>query len=123
MISEAQDILSDEGCIIVDTAENGTVAIEKVRTSKPGDYQLILMDVQMPVMDGYEATRRIRNLANKELANIPIIAMTANAFEEDRKNAIEAGMNAHIAKPVNPRKMRETILGTGFGDYFSQMTP
>ena len=105
----AIDILEDEGCIVKDTAENGVNAIGKVKESKPGDYDLILMDVQMPVMDGYEAARRIRALDNKELANIPIIAMTANAFEEDRKDALAAGMNDHVTKPVDVKKLKEAI--------------
>ena len=72
-------------------------------------YDLILMDVQMPVMDGYEATRAIRKLSDPALASIPIIAMTANAFEEDRKAALESGMNAHVAKPVDMEKLKATI--------------
>ena len=71
---------------------------------------MILMDVQMPVMDGYEASRRIRELDNQELANIPIIAMTANAFEEDRQDALAAGMNAHVAKPVDVKILKETLM-------------
>ena len=105
----AQDILEDEGCIIAGIAENGVVALGKMQEAMPGDYDLILMDVQMPVMDGYEATRRIRALASRELAGIPIIAMTANAFEEDRKDAFKAGMNAHVAKPVDINRLKETL--------------
>ena len=105
----AQEILEDEGCIVADTAENGVVAFGKVQQSLPGDYDLILMDVQMPVMDGYEATRRIRALENKELADIPIIAMTANAFEEDRRDALAAGMNEHLAKPIEVNKLKAAI--------------
>lgn len=109
----AKEILEEEGCIVADTAENGAVVLGKVRMSAPGDFDLILMDVQMPVMDGYEATRRIRALENRELAGIPIIAMTANAFEEDRKKALDAGMNAHLAKPVDIRKLKETLATFG----------
>ena len=93
----------------VDTAENGEMAVEKVTKSQPGDYQAILMDIQMPVMNGYEATKAIRALNNRELANIPIIAMTANAFTEDIQAAKEAGMNNHIAKPIEIPKMIETL--------------
>ena len=70
-------------------------------SSQPGYYQLVLMDVQMPVMNGYEATRAIRRLENRKLADIPILAMTANAFEEDKQEALRSGMNGHIAKPIN----------------------
>ena len=72
-----------------------------LKESEPGYYQLVLMDVQMPVMDGYEATKTIRKLEDQKLAAIPIIAMTANAFEEDRQEALKSGMNGHIAKPIN----------------------
>ena len=85
----------------VDTAENGKVALDMVSSSPPGTYDAILMDIQMPIMDGYAATRAIRALDNKELADIPILAMTANAFQEDVQAAKEAGMQAHVAKPVD----------------------
>lgn len=84
-----------------DVAENGQVAVEMLSSSQPGYYQLVLMDVQMPVMNGYEATRAIRRLENRKLADIPILAMTANAFEEDKQEALRSGMNGHIAKPIN----------------------
>ncbi|MBR1645863.1 MAG: amino acid permease [Selenomonadaceae bacterium] len=93
----------------LDTAENGKVAYEKVAMSKPGDFDVVLMDVQMPVMNGYEATAKIRQLSNQKLANIPIIAMTANAFTEDIQAAKDAGMDGHIAKPLDIPKMIETL--------------
>ena len=95
----AQEILREYG-FRVDTAENGAVAVEKVRTAAPGSYDLVLMDVQMPVMDGYTATRQIRALEDPALAEIPILAMTANAFDEDRRNAMESGMNGFLSKPI-----------------------
>ncbi len=93
-------ILEDAG-IIVDTAEDGIEAVELMNKATEEEYDLILMDIQMPKMDGYTATREIRTLKNKRKANIPIIAMTANAFDEDRKKSFEAGMNGHIAKPID----------------------
>ena len=101
-------ILSQVG-FTVDTATNGKEAVEKVAASKPGDYDVVLMDIQMPVMNGYEAAQAIRQLDNSQLANIPIIAMTANAFSEDIQNAKNAGMNDHIAKPIDVGKMMETL--------------
>ena len=95
----AQEILREYG-FRVDTAENGAVAVEKVRTAAPGSYDLVLMDVQMPVMDGYTATRQIRALEDPALAGIPILAMTANAFDEDRRNAMKSGMNGFLSKPI-----------------------
>ena len=95
----AQEILCEYG-FRVDTAENGAVAVEKVSTAAPGSYDLVLMDVQMPVMDGYTATRQIRALGDPALAKIPILAMTANAFDEDRRNALESGMTGFLSKPI-----------------------
>ena len=95
----AQEILWEYG-FRVDTAENGAVAVEKVTTAAPGSYDLVLMDVQMPIMDGYTATRQIRALDDPALAGIPILAMTANAFDEDRRNALESGMNGFLSKPI-----------------------
>ena len=95
----AIEILGEYG-FRVDTAENGAVALQKVSTSAPGCYDLVLMDVQMPIMDGYEATRQIRALENPALAGIPILAMTANAFEEDKKSALDCGMNGFLSKPI-----------------------
>ena len=91
----------EEAGFVVDQAVNGQAALEKIATAAPGQYALVLMDIQMPVMDGYEATRRIRALSDPAKAQIPIIAMTANAFAEDRENALAAGMNEHIAKPFD----------------------
>ena len=95
----AQEILREYG-FFVDTAENGAVAVEKVSTAAPGSYDLVLMDVQMPIMDGYTATRKIRALDDPARATLPIIAMTANAFDEDRRNALESGMNGFLSKPI-----------------------
>ena len=95
----AQEILREYG-FRVDTAENGAVAVEKVSTAAPGSYDLVLMDVQMPIMDGYTATRKIRALDDPARAKLPILAMTANAFDEDRRNALESGMNGFLSKPI-----------------------
>ena len=93
----------------VETAENGKVAVDMVSASQPGYYDAVLMDIQMPVMDGYEATRAIRGLPDKALAGIPILAMTANAFKEDEQAAAEAGMQAHISKPIDVGAMMKTL--------------
>ena len=95
----AVEILQEYG-FLVDSAENGAVAVERVKNSAPGDYDLVLMDVQMPIMNGYEATKQIRALDNPGLAGITILAMTANAFDEDRKEALKCGMNGFLSKPI-----------------------
>lgn len=103
------EILGVEGCII-EEAENGKVAVEKISSAKERYYDLVLMDIQMPVMDGYEAVENIRAIENKELAHIPVIAMTANAFEEDKKRALEAGMDAYVSKPIDIDKFFESMI-------------
>lgn len=90
----------------VDTANDGDVAVERLQDSKPGEFDLILMDIQL---DGYAATRQIRTLPS-DVATVPIVAMTANAFEENKQKAIRAGMNAHIAKPIEADRLMETLL-------------
>lgn len=105
----SREILAGKG-FIVEEANDGDVAVEKVAASPAGYYDLILMDIQMPKMDGYEATRRIRNLPDKKLAGIPIIAVTANAFAEDRRAAIKAGMDGHISKPINISELNKVII-------------
>ena len=105
----AEFILEDMG-LIVDRVEDGVQCVARMEQKPAGTYDLILMDIQMPNMDGYKATQAIRRLADKEKAGIPIIAMTANAFEEDRKKALAKGMNGHIAKPVDAEKVKRTIL-------------
>ena len=104
----AECILEDMG-LMVDRVEDGVQCVARIEQKPAGTYDLILMDIQMPNMDGYKATQAIRRLADKEKSGIPIIAMTANAFEEDRKKALEKGMNGHIAKPVDIEKMRKTL--------------
>ena len=101
-------LISEEG-LIVDRAENGVKCIEMLEKAPAGYYSLILMDVQMPVLNGYDATHKIRNLADKTKANIPIIATTANAFSEDKKRAVAAGMNDHVAKPIDMNVLIPTI--------------
>ena len=102
------EILQDNG-LIVTAVENGDVAVKMLSKAKERPFDLILMDVRMPVMDGYEATKLIRALENKDVADIPIVAMTANAFDEDRKASFEAGMNEHISKPVSIDKMKDVL--------------
>lgn len=104
----ARTILTDHG-FMVDSAHNGIEVLSKLKDYKQNDYDLILMDIQMPEMDGYETTRNIRNLSDKRLSHIPIIAMTANAFDEDKKAALDAGMNGHLAKPVEIEKLMKII--------------
>lgn len=104
----ATEILTEAG-FQIEEADNGKTAVEMLKASKPGYYKLVLMDIQMPVMDGYEATRAIRQLDDDEISNIPIVAMTANAFDEDRKKAFECGMNSHIAKPVDVEILFDTL--------------
>ena len=106
---EIASTLLKEAGFEVDTAENGKIAVEKVEAASADRYDLILMDIQMPEMDGYEATRRIRALPDAKKAALPIVAMTANAFEDDRKNALHAGMNGHIAKPLDIPKLFQVL--------------
>ena len=107
----AEFILEDMG-LVVDRVEDGIRCVAQMEQKPAGTYDLILMDIQMPHMDGYKATQAIRRLADQKKADIPIIAMTANAFEEDRKKALEKGMNGHIAKPVDIEKMKEILQNT-----------
>ena len=104
----AELILKDMG-FRVERAEDGIVCVNKLERNPVGTYDLILMDIQMPNMDGYKATQVIRRLPDKEKSEIPIIAMTANAFAEDRKKAMDYGMNGHIAKPISIEKMKKTL--------------
>ena len=106
----AMTILHEYG-FLVDIAENGAVAVEKVRTSDPGRYDLVLMDVQMPVMDGYTATQRIRALKDPARAAVPIVAMTANVFEEERKRAFDCGMNGFLSKPIVIEELMDALKG------------
>lgn len=104
----SHDILKNEG-FIVEEAEDGDIAVEKIKQAPKGYYRVILMDIQMPRMNGYEATRKIRALPAEYDCDIPIIAVTANAFEEDRQNAMDAGMNGHIAKPIRLKELRQQL--------------
>ena len=104
----ARTILEDAG-FMIETANDGVEAVQKMEHAVPGQYDLILMDIQMPVMNGYEASKRIRALKNVELASVPIVAMTANAFEEDREKSYEAGMNGHLTKPVSVENLMDMI--------------
>ena len=106
MIAEA--ILTENG-FRVEIVGDGAEAVQKVKAAPAGYYDAILMDIQMPNMDGYEASKQIRALEDKQKAAVPIVAVTANAFEEDRKNALEAGMNGHLAKPYDIPAMLETL--------------
>ncbi len=98
--------LEHASCEIV---ENGALAVERFRAAAQGEFDAILMDVQMPVMNGYQATRAIRALPRSDAGEIPVIAMTANAFAEDVKDALDAGMNAHVAKPIDMELLKRTI--------------
>ena len=104
----AVEILGDAG-FSTDVAENGKIAVEMLAASEPGYYQLVLMDIQMPVMNGYEAAKAIRKLESQELASVPILAMTANAFEEDRQEALRCGMNGHLPKPIDVENLYSTL--------------
>ncbi len=104
----AQTILEDAG-FTIETANNGVATVEKMEQAAPGQYDLIPMDIQMPIMNGYEAAKKIRALSNPQVAAIPIVAMTANAFEEDREKSYRAGMNGHLAKPVSVENLMNMI--------------
>ena len=105
----AETVLTDMG-MIVECAVNGQDAVEKVENATQDAFDIILMDIQMPVMDGYEATRRIRSLSDKKKALIPILSMTANAFPEDKIKALDAGMNGHVAKPFEVTVLVSEII-------------
>ena len=104
----AVEILQETG-FVMDVADDGAAAVEKLKGAEPGQYDLILMDIQMPILNGYEATKQIRALDQPGISDIPIIAMTANAFDEDKKAALAAGMNGHIAKPIDVPKLMELL--------------
>ena len=104
----AQAILTEHG-FDVETVEDGAAAVEKMKTMPAGYYDIILMDIQMPVMNGYEAAKQIRALDDRSKAAIPIVAVTANAFEEDRQISLDAGMNGHLTKPYDVSVMIETL--------------
>ena len=104
----ATELLQEEGCT-VDRAKDGVECVDMLEKAANGTYQLILMDIQMPVMNGYDAAKKIRRMDDPQKAGIPIIAMTANAFTEDRQAALDAGMNDHVAKPINMNVLVPTI--------------
>ena len=105
----ATELLTEEG-IMIERAENGVACIDMFNKAKQNYYSLILMDIQMPIMNGYEASRRIRELKDGNKSQIPIVAMTANAFEEDKKMALASGMNDHVAKPIDMNVLLPTIM-------------
>lgn len=109
----AMTILEEEG-FLIERAEDGIICVDMIEKAESDYYDLVLMDIQMPNMDGYKATQIIRRLPDEQKANIPIVAMTANAFEEDRKKALRVGMNGHIAKPIQIGILKNTL-----GDVFS----
>ena len=116
LLVEDNELNREIACMILckygfdlEMAENGQEAVDMVAAAAPGYYDLVLMDIQMPIMDGHEATRRIRALENKALAQVPIVAMTANAFDEDRKAAQECGMNGFISKPMNMQEVVQAL--------------
>ena len=114
----ATDLLENMG-FLIDPAENGQEALEKVSRSAPGGYDLIIMDLQMPVMDGWEASAAIRALPDPALANIPIVALSANALDEDRRKSRESGIDVHLAKPMDVPVLLDTIealTGRRLGD-------
>ena len=104
----SRELLEGEG-FAVEEAADGDEAVEKLWQEGPGRYDLVLMDIQMPRMDGFTATRQIRKLPDPYFSSVPIVALTANAFEEDRKAALEAGMNGHVAKPIDMRELRRQL--------------
>ncbi|MEG1604322.1 MAG: response regulator, partial [Cloacibacillus sp.] len=104
----AAKLLEKKG-VVVEFAENGKIAVEKFTSRPAGYYDAILMDIRMPVMDGLEAAQAIRAQERHDSQTVPIIAITANAFEEDRRKSIACGMNAHLAKPIEPQKLYETL--------------
>jgi CheY-like chemotaxis protein len=106
----AIEILTEVG-FEVNRAEDGQVCVDMLQNAEDDFYDIILMDIQMPNLNGYEATKAIRALPDAVKANIPIIAMTANAFEEDKRNALNAGMNGHLAKPINTHELYKTLMG------------
>ena len=107
---EIAKMLLEQMGLNVETATNGEIAVKMVASSQPGHYDAILMDIQMPVMDGYAATKEIRALKDQKLAGIPILAMTANAFPEDIERAKEAGMQAHVAKPIDINVLKKELV-------------
>ena len=116
MNREIASAILEEAGLIVDTVENGAIAVLNISDHPPRYYDAVLMDIQMPVMDGYTAARKIRELPNPFQANIPIIAVSANAFDEDRKASYEAGMNGHLAKPIIVSELMETLGKILFGE-------
>ena len=108
---EIATAILEEAGITADTAADGTEAVDVIHKAPEDKYDLVFMDIQMPKMDGYMATREIRTLQNNKKANIPIVAMTANAFEEDKKKSFEAGMNGHIAKPISIEEIAKVLDG------------
>ena len=106
---ELATVILEETGMVIDCAEDGIEAVNIINEAPEDKYELVLMDIQMPRMDGYTATREIRTLSNNRKANIPIVAMTANAFDEDRRKAFECGMNGHIVKPIDMKEIAKVF--------------
>ena len=113
--TEVAVMLLESKGFVVDTAENGLRALELFSKSKEGEYDAILMDIRMPLMDGLTAATNIRHLSNADAKTVPIIAMTANAFDDDIEKSKIAGMNAHLAKPIEPERLYQTLVHFIFG--------